>query len=67
MGPEPADPGLLRLGRTGAHALRSVLRQPVGERIFFAGEACHRSLWATAAGARLSGEEVARDVARNLG
>ena len=65
-GQNPLTLGSYASAEPGAHVLRSVLRQPVGERIFFAGEACHRSLWATAAGARLSGEEVARDVARNL-
>ena len=65
-GQNPLTLGSYASAEPGAHSLRSVLRQPVGERIFFAGEACHRSLWATAAGARLSGEEVARDVARSL-
>ncbi len=65
-GQNPLTLGSYASAEPGAHALRSVLRQPVGDRIFFAGEACHRSLWAMAAGARLSGEEVARDVARNL-
>ncbi len=65
-GQNPLTLGSYASAEPGAHALRSVLRQPVGDRIFFAGEACHRSLWATAAGARLSGEEVALDVVRNL-
>lgn len=65
-GQNPLTLGSYASAEPGAHALRSALRQPIGERIFFAGEACHRSLWATAAGARLSGEEVARDVARSL-
>ena len=65
-GQNPLTLGSYASAEPGAYALRSVLRQSVGDRIFFAGEACHRSLWATAAGARLSGEEVARDVARNL-
>lgn len=65
-GQNPLTLGSYASAEPGAQVLRSVLRQPVGDRIFFAGEACHRSLWATAAGARLSGEEVARDVARNL-
>lgn len=49
-----------RPGRAGA---RDVLRRPVGERIWFAGEAlAPRGLMQTAAGARLSGEEVAAAV-----
>lgn len=50
----------------GAHPMRAVLRQPVGDRIFFAGEACHPSLWATVGGADLSGAETAAKVARVL-
>ena len=65
-GQNPLTLGSYASAEPGAHDMRTVLRQPVGDRIFFAGEACHRSLWATAAGARLSGEEVARDVARHL-
>jgi monoamine oxidase len=45
-----------------AHA-REVLKDPVGERIWFAGEALAGGLKQTAAGARLSGEAVAGQVA----
>ncbi len=48
-----------RPGRAGA---RSVLSAPVGERVWFAGEALAGSLMQTAGGARLSGEAVAREV-----
>ena len=50
----------------GAWPMRAQLRQAVGERVFFAGEACHRDLWATVGGAHLSGREVAETVARRL-
>ena len=50
----------------GAYPMRDVLRQSVGDRIFFAGEACHPDQWATVAGAHLSGEQTAKDVARLL-
>ncbi|MEO1197838.1 MAG: NAD(P)/FAD-dependent oxidoreductase [Pseudomonadota bacterium] len=53
-----ADPGK-------AH-LRAALRQPVGDRIWLAGEACHRSQWATVAGAHKSGQEVADAVTEAL-
>ena len=46
----------------GAYRLRAVLREPVGERLWFAGEACHETEWATVAGAHKSGIAVARDV-----
>lgn len=51
----------------GAFAMRQVLRRPVGDRIFFAGEACHRSMWATVGGAHLSGIETAKVVSGMLG
>ncbi|MFN4171908.1 MAG: flavin monoamine oxidase family protein [Pseudorhodobacter sp.] len=53
-----------RPGRAGA---REVLRRPVGDRIWFAGEALAGSLIQTAAGARLSGVEAAAEVATHLG
>ncbi|MFN6925438.1 MAG: FAD-dependent oxidoreductase [Tabrizicola sp.] len=42
---------------------RDVLAEPVGERVWFAGEALARGLKQTAARARLSGEAVAGQVA----
>jgi monoamine oxidase len=48
-----------------AHA-REVLARPVGERVWFAGEALAGGLKQTAAGARLSGEAVATEVALRL-
>ena len=46
--------------------MRGVLKEPVADRIFFAGEACHSLLWSTAAGAFLSGRDVATEVARRV-
>ena len=46
--------------------MRSVLKEPVADRVFFAGEACHSLLWATAAGALVSGQDVAAEVARRI-
>ncbi|MBW8056080.1 MAG: FAD-dependent oxidoreductase [Nitrospira sp.] len=34
--------------------------------MFFAGEACHPSMWATCGGAYLSGIDTAREVSRVL-
>ncbi|MFQ6024848.1 MAG: flavin monoamine oxidase family protein [Acidiferrobacterales bacterium] len=53
-----ADPGYTHMRRH--------LRRPVAERIFFAGEACHPSMWATCGGAYLSGIDTAREVSRVL-
>jgi monoamine oxidase len=49
--------------RPGKATARQVLADPVGERIWFAGEALAGGLKQTAAGARLSGETVAGKVA----
>jgi monoamine oxidase len=43
----------------GAGGSRRVLMQPLHERVFFAGEAAHETLWSTVAGASLSGERAA--------
>lgn len=48
-----------------AHA-RAVLKDPVGDRIWFAGEALAGGLKQTAGGARLSGEAVAAEVSLRL-
>ncbi len=50
--------------KPGAYMMREVLRRPVAERIFFAGEACHRTIWATVDGAHQSGQETAGVVSR---
>ena len=51
----------------GAYPLRRVLRERVGDRVYFAGEACHESMWATVSGADGSGAETAREVVRAIG
>lgn len=65
-GEDPWTLGSYASAEPGYTHLREVLRRPLGERVFFAGEACHPSLWATCAGAYLSGLETAEEVARRL-
>jgi monoamine oxidase len=70
MTPWGADPwsrGAYAAARPGQARARTVLAEPVGERIFFAGEALAGPLKQTCAGARLSGEAVAGQVAALLG
>jgi len=55
--------GAYAAARPGKAHAREVLSDPVGERIWFAGEALAGGLKQTAAGARLSGEAVAGKVA----
>jgi monoamine oxidase len=57
-----ADPlalGSASAATPGAAGDREVLAQPVRDRIFFAGEALHESLWGTVGGAWQSGERAA--------
>lgn len=63
---DPLYRGCYASARPGSHPMRDALRLPVADRIYFAGEACHRDLWATVGGADLSGEETASMVVRAL-
>lgn len=58
--------GAYAAARPGRVQAREVLKRPVGERIWFAGEALAGGLKQTAAGARLSGEAVAGQLALGL-
>ena len=51
-------------GRTAA---RDVISRPLGDRVWFAGEASSRSLWGTAGGAWEEGERAAGEIAAALG
>jgi monoamine oxidase len=54
--------GAYAAARPGQSGARDVLARPVGDRIWFAGEALAGPLIQTAGGARISGETVAHDV-----
>jgi len=60
---EPWVRGAYAVAAPGAADARRILAEPVAERIWFAGEALAGGLIQTAGGARLSGEEAARQVA----
>lgn len=51
----------------GGQWARAALAEPVRDRIFFAGEATHETLWGTVAGAWASGEKAADTVLKKLG
>lgn len=63
---DPFVRGCYASARPGAYPMREVLRQAVGDRLFFAGEACHEDLWATVGGADKSGTDTAKEVAAVL-
>lgn len=50
----------------GLYAIRDVLKAPVGERIWMAGEALSRAQWGTAGGAWAEGERAAGEVVARL-
>jgi monoamine oxidase len=50
----------------GFFAARDTLKAPVGERIWFAGEALSRAQWGTAGGAWEEGERAAREIVGRL-
>lgn len=52
--------------RPGRANAREAIGQPVGDRVFFAGEACAGAYVATCGGAAMSGGEVARTLMRTL-
>jgi monoamine oxidase len=57
-----ADPwtlGAASYATVGGQPSRGILAEPVHERIFFAGEAVHETLWGTVGGAWQSGERAA--------
>lgn len=56
---DPFSVGSYASAQPGAFHRRDVLREPIAGRIFFAGEACHQTMFASVAGAHLSGKETA--------
>jgi monoamine oxidase len=58
----PLTIGAYSAARPGRHASRATLGQPLGDRVFFAGEAVAGDHIALMSGAHLSGERVAGDV-----
>jgi len=56
---EPFALGAFSAAGVGGQGGRKILMEPVRDRLFFAGEAVHETLWGTAAGAWESGERAA--------
>ena len=62
-GSDPFSLGAYSYNATGSTpAMRDTLAQPIGGRIFFAGEATHRTYFATVHGAYLSGTRAATQI-----
>jgi monoamine oxidase len=63
---EPWVQGAMSSASPGSQWARAALREPVRERIYFAGEATHETQWGTVGGAWESGERAADQVLRRL-
>jgi monoamine oxidase len=64
---EPWTRGAFSAAPPGGQWARAALAEPVRDRIFFAGEATHETLWGTVGGAWASGERAADAVLKKLG
>ncbi len=64
---EPWTLGAMSAAAPGAQPARRVLMEPLNNRIWFAGEAVHETLWGTVGGAWDSGERAADAVTKALG
>jgi len=59
--------GAFSAASPGGQPSRAALMEPIRDRIWFAGEAVHETLWGTVGGAWLSGERAAEAAMRKLG
>lgn len=59
--------GAVSTASPGAQSMRRVLAEPMRDRLFFAAEAAHETLWGTVNGAWETGERAAEGVLRRLG
>lgn len=59
---DPRFEGAYASAEPGGAGSRAVMRAPVAERLWFAGEALALGYWATVAGAHMSGQQAARQV-----
>lgn len=59
---DPWTLGAFSTAVPGGQSARKVLSKPLGDQVWFAGEAVHESLWGTVAGAWEVGERAANDV-----
>lgn len=64
---EPWVLGASSVAAPGGQPARRILMEPVRERLWFAGEAVHETLWGTVGGAWESGERAAEAALRRLG
>jgi len=64
---QPFALGAFSAAAVGGQPARRILMEPLRERVFFAGEAVHETLWGTVGGAWESGERAAASALRIFG
>jgi monoamine oxidase len=62
----PNFEGSYSTAKPGKQPMRGVLRQTVAEKLFFSGEACHPTQWATVNGGLNAGKDSAKQAARYI-
>ncbi len=64
---DPLTMGSYASAEPGYSHFRNYIREPVAERIYFAGESCDPTMWASVAGAHRNGKKIANRIADQLG
>lgn len=64
---DPSALGSFSAAAVGGQPSRLILMEPLNNRLWFAGEAAHETLWGTVGGAWESGERAATEALRRLG
>jgi hypothetical protein len=64
---QPFVLGAFSAASPGGEYARTALMDPIRDRVYFAGEAVHETLWGTVGGAWQSGERAAESAMRRLG
>ena len=64
---DPSALGSFSASAVGGQPSRRILMEPLNNRLWFAGEAAHETLWGTVGGAWESGERAATEALRRLG
>ena len=64
---DPSALGSFSAAAVGGQPSRRILMEPLNNRLWFAGEAAHETLWGTVGGAWESGERAATEALRRLG
>ena len=65
-GKYPLFEGAYSTANPGKHPMRAVLRQTLADKLFFSGEACHPSQWASVNGGLNAGKISAKQAARYI-